>query len=57
MLHPFMFAHNKLMILPTIMVPVPLCQLVQKSHFTVFGFTFLFVTFTNWYRALVLDRG
>ena len=45
------------MILPIIMVPVPLCQLVHKSHFTVFGFTFLFVTFTNWYRALVLHRG
>ena len=32
---------------PTIMVPVSLCQLVHKSHFTVVGFTFLFVTFTS----------
>ena len=43
-----------MMILPTIMLPVPLCQLVHMSHSTVVGVTFLFVTFTNWYSAPVL---
>ena len=43
-----------MMILPTIMLPVPLCQLVHMSHSTVVGVTFLLVTFTNWYSAPVL---